>query len=103
MNRGQTVFAQLMSYLSHHDFTRSRRSLQGQLQNPSLLLLEPISCYGFRPTHASRELARYRGLPPGSPHQTLSLRLRVEWSNVRRSPRPTKIAIGESTPTLPTP
>jgi hypothetical protein len=46
--------------------------LSGRLQTQGLLLLGPVSLYGFRPTDLLGELARHRSLPAVATDETLS-------------------------------
>ena len=71
MPTSQTIFSQLMDFLSGLRVPQVRRTVRRQLQGQELLLLGPVSMHGLRSVHLSREPARYPGLPARGPDQAL--------------------------------
>src|SRR6185503_1029157 len=56
-----------------------RCSLPRKPIREELLLLGSVSCYGFRPTHLSREPARHRSLSECTTSEAVSLR--TQWAS----------------------
>ena len=70
MDKGKTLFAQLMNFLPWSTFTRLV-ALRWGSPGSHAHLRRAVSSHGFRPTHVSREPARHRDRPVGASRQAL--------------------------------